>query len=497
MSPTKVFIPVKEGPLLVPNAPRQRQHSIGLISIIILVALAIASLTILPGHFRIHRQASPSFYHHVRKAVKICPNASVSHAGHIGLQGDTEDVPKRSFFWYFEAEENPADAPIILTIGGGPGTSGMMNPLQGQSPCIATAQGLAANPHRWTEKHNLIALDHPIGVGFSYGSHVNSSRAAAYDVYDFLQKFFVLFPHLARNKFVISGGSYGGVYVPNIATVVHEQNLFLNSGRGQPGAIPIKLDALIISNPFSSPISHFRWLLQYRCIDHQVFSSTDCARLYSDLPTCLDSIDLAFELPTVPNRVRATELCYHRMNSADTYNGTVAEDIRRRCIADPDDPSPVPCHPQFGWFQAIFSDPQVRRALGIPPHLNFTALNMDVNAEFLGAGDLIQPHHLLYPPLLASGIRLLHYIGKQDANCPWPGIFSFLKLLETPFQQDFLTTPDVLWPTADVATVRAVGPGAGNFTLILVAEAGHFTVADQPALAKSIVENWVANRPWF
>jgi hypothetical protein len=28
---------------------------------------------------------------------------------------------------------------------------------------------------------------------------VNNSRAAAFDVYDFLQKFFVLFPHLAKS----------------------------------------------------------------------------------------------------------------------------------------------------------------------------------------------------------------------------------------------------------------------------------------------------------
>lgn len=65
---------------------------------------------------------------------------------------------------------------------------------------------------------------------------------------------FVIVPKrtpVGRNKFVISGGSYGGIYVPNIATVIHEQNLLLKSGGGQPGAIPVDLDALIISNPFT------------------------------------------------------------------------------------------------------------------------------------------------------------------------------------------------------------------------------------------------------
>jgi hypothetical protein len=49
-----------------------------------------------------------------------------------------------------------------------------------------------------------------------------------------------------------------------------------------------------------------------------------------------------------------------------------------------------------------------------------------------------------------------------------------LKLLQTPFQDAFLHTPDVPWPTKEEATVRVVGEGAGNMTFILLAEAGHF-----------------------
>lgn len=50
---------------------------------------------------------------------------------------------------------------------------------------------------------------------------------------------------------MITSGSYGGTYVPHIATVIHEQNQALASGKGQPGAVHINLESLIISNPFS------------------------------------------------------------------------------------------------------------------------------------------------------------------------------------------------------------------------------------------------------
>jgi hypothetical protein len=53
-------------------------------------------------------------------------------------------------------------------------------------------------------------------------------------------------------------------------------------------------------------------------------------------------------------------------------------------------------------------------------------------------------------------------------------MYNQLKLLQSPFQDEFLRAPDVPWPTAEDATVRVVGEGAGNMTYILIAEAGHF-----------------------
>jgi hypothetical protein len=36
----------------------------------------------------------------------------------------------------------------------------------------------------------------------------------------------------------------------------------------------------------------------------------------------------------------------------------------------------------------FFGDPAVKAALGIPHNLNFSAINMEVNAEFHAAGDM-------------------------------------------------------------------------------------------------------------
>lgn len=75
---------------------------------------------------------SDDFFQTSARTDELCPsvaNAS-SYSGWIGLQGDSEETPKRSFYWYelivadssvtrlmvdrlFEAEENPKDAPVM------------------------------------------------------------------------------------------------------------------------------------------------------------------------------------------------------------------------------------------------------------------------------------------------------------------------------------------------------------------------------------------------
>jgi len=68
-----------------------------------------------------------------------------------------------------------------------------------ESHCVILANGsLVSNPHAWTEKYKLLALDHPLGAGFSYGEPPNSTQTAAVDVYDFLQKIYVSYSHLAN-----------------------------------------------------------------------------------------------------------------------------------------------------------------------------------------------------------------------------------------------------------------------------------------------------------
>ena len=77
------------------------------------------------------------------------------------------------------------------------------------------------NPYSWTKNANMLYLESPKGVGFSYcegvktsSACVNTDESTALDAYEFLVNFFNLYPEFKTNRFLITGESYAGIYIP-------------------------------------------------------------------------------------------------------------------------------------------------------------------------------------------------------------------------------------------------------------------------------------------
>ena len=78
----------------------------------------------------------------------------------------------------------------------------------------ATAGRLQANPYSWTATSNIVFLESPAFVGWSYSNtssdqYVGDERTAA-DALQFLLGFFERFPVYDGRPFWIAGESYGG-----------------------------------------------------------------------------------------------------------------------------------------------------------------------------------------------------------------------------------------------------------------------------------------------
>lgn len=135
---------------------------------------------------------------------KLCDTSTNSYAGYLDIADDAH-----IFYYFFESRGNPkVSRPIrrpfcciltqpaslaltqtddlVIWLNGGPGCSSFTGLLFENGPCTIADQGknTTYNPYSWTESANVIFIDSPVNVGYSYGSKsVNSSPQTAEDLY--------------------------------------------------------------------------------------------------------------------------------------------------------------------------------------------------------------------------------------------------------------------------------------------------------------------------
>jgi len=103
----------------------------------------------------------------------------------------------------YEAQNNPADAPLVIWLTGGPGCSSTLALLSENGPCRVNADGKTTTPNdfSWNNNANVLWLDQPAGVGFSYGTeNDDNEEMIAEDAYYFVQSFLQSHPEYATHS---------------------------------------------------------------------------------------------------------------------------------------------------------------------------------------------------------------------------------------------------------------------------------------------------------
>ena len=169
-------------------------------------------------------QSQFSEHHSIR--IKQQQNNTLCDARSKQYTGWLDVGAKHIFFWYFESQDAPAEDPLLLWLTGGPGGSGMIGLLQENGPCLINefGNGTVHNEYGWSKNANVIYVDQPAGVGFSYVEESvplpANSFTAAEDMQHFLQLFTSdVFPKLKGREFHITGESYA-VSLCNLALII-------------------------------------------------------------------------------------------------------------------------------------------------------------------------------------------------------------------------------------------------------------------------------------
>lgn len=201
-----------------------------------------------------------------------------SYSGYADVSDD-----EHIFWWFFESRnQDPSDAPLTVWINGGPGSSSMIGLFEELGPCGVDYYGnVYNNPYSWSNVSNMLFIDQPSQVGFSYSKPVpgyttsdgivslpdatcpdyapegscgtfaypnitltaNSTTNAAPNFWKTLQGFMGALPQYSRNGFHFATESYGGHYGPVFNAYIEEQN-----ARNISGAKHIELESVLIGN---------------------------------------------------------------------------------------------------------------------------------------------------------------------------------------------------------------------------------------------------------
>ena len=208
------------------------------------------------------------------------------------------DIDIRFSFRFFEARNSPQTAPLTLWLNGGPGCSSMTGALFENGPCRVADGGrnITYNKHSWNTHSNMIFLDQPVNVGYSYssdGSEVNNTPVAAEDVYAFLELFLARYPEFSSAPFHLAAESYGGTYAPHIASVIHAKNAELESASvNAPTPAPkhINLASVILANGQTDPRTQMASVPDYLCNGpFPIYADPEgpeCTAIRAKVPTC-------------------------------------------------------------------------------------------------------------------------------------------------------------------------------------------------------------------
>ncbi|XP_078434000.1 serine carboxypeptidase-like 45 [Wolffia australiana] len=142
-----------------------------------------------------------------------------------------DDKNERALFYYFvEAEADPLSKPLVLWLNGGPGCSSLgVGAFSENGPFRPSGPALVKNEYSWNREANMIYLESPAGVGFSYSTNGSFYRRAndkltAIDNLVFLRRWLVKFPQYRSSDLFITGESYAGHYVPQLAELMVQVN---------------------------------------------------------------------------------------------------------------------------------------------------------------------------------------------------------------------------------------------------------------------------------
>ncbi|KAL3538893.1 hypothetical protein ACH5RR_002259 [Cinchona calisaya] len=377
----------------------------------------------------------------------------------------------RALFYYFAQSVNSSTKPLVLWLNGGPGCSSFGNGAMTElGPFRANPDGktLWYNKYAWNNVANVLFLESPAGVGFSYSNttsdYVTGDTKTAADSYTFLINWLERFPEYKTRDFFLTGESYAGHYVPQLAQLILNNNKITNQ-------TVINLKGIAIGNAYvdfeteNTGMYDFFW-------SHSLISDEIHDNIVSNCNFSSEST--------------VSDACNGYVAEADNMRGDIfIYDIYAPWCSSPSTP-PIsgfdPCSDDYVY--TYLNTPEVQKSL----HANTTNLP----GNYFSCNDFIFDHWNEEPDtvlptikdLTESGISVWIYSGDTDGRVPVTttryGINKLGLSVKTPW-----------YPWYNEGEVGGYVVEYQNLTFVTIRGAGHFVPSYQPARALAFFSSFL------
>ncbi|KAL1801886.1 hypothetical protein ACET3Z_030533 [Daucus carota] len=397
-------------------------------------------------------------------------------AGYVSVDKSTG----RSLFYYFtEAVENPASRPLILWLNGGPGCSSLgVGAMVEIGPFGVKSDGksLYAREFAWNKVANVLYVESPAGVGFSYSNatsdyELSGDTRTAQDAYTFLLNWFARFPQYRTKDFYIIGESYAGFYIPELADVILKRNT------DKKPFTKIQLKGIMVGNGIMNDATDNNGTFDYMWSHAMISDET-----YQGL--------LKFCTSPNFNRTKCDLVQFavdEEVGTIDFYNiyGPVCSHSnaskKAKCAQDYD-----PC--ELSYVRNYLNLPRVQEIL----HANGTNIPYawDACSEMVHSYWKDSPTSMfpIYKSLISSGLRILIYSGDMDAVVPVTSTRYSLNALKLDVKKPWHFWVDDL---GEVGGYQIVYEG---LTFSTVRGAGHEVPRVQPQRSLSLLKKFIAGQ---
>ncbi|TVU09857.1 hypothetical protein EJB05_43354, partial [Eragrostis curvula] len=411
--------------------------------------------------------------------------SGVNFAQYAGYVTVSKENGRELFYYFAESPYDAASKPLVLWLNGGPGCSSLgAGAMMELGPFRVNADGktLSRNRHAWNNVANVIFLESPAGVGFSYSNTTSDYEKSgdartAVDAYVFLLNWLDRFPEYKGRDFYIAGESYAGHYVPQLATVIVAVREITHTVR-------VNLKGIIIGNPYLDRNLNEKGSLEFLW-NHGVISDEVWANIIGQCR--FDPSD-----GLLCSRAKAS----FRTGNIDPYN--IYAPI---CITSPDGtshsssylPGYDPCIDNY--VKVYFNNPEVqKRSMLGSTHVGqnackYTTGSSIAHLPFMNSGSQTFCNFLSGLPwndspstmmrmiswLVQTGLRVWVYSGDMDDVCPLTATRYSIKDLNLT-----VTQPWRPWYSPDNEVGGYVQQYEGGFTFATVRGAGHLVPSFQP-----------------